>query len=264
MKKPPAAGMLFDVDSGRGALAAAPASARAADREPDEDDDRAAHHRAHGPSERVPISRKRRSHRGLRHRRAARGQGGAARGADPGADHGLRATTRRSPSPSTTPAPSPVRRPDEPAGARRWASAAPTSPTPNGLKDRGNHSCAARPRGAGASRPGRPADRPDRQDHLGHARLSRSRAASSTSPTTTTSSTTGSPGVPAAQVTGLKTGFTDGAGRCYVTTARLGGAPPRRRPARLARSAPPGSEAARRRLRGRGLRLSSSRSSLAT
>ena len=30
-------------------------------------------------------------------------------------------------------------------------------------------------------------------------------------------------GLPAARVTGLKTGFTDGAGRCYVTTARLGG-----------------------------------------
>jgi D-alanyl-D-alanine carboxypeptidase (penicillin-binding protein 5/6) len=29
-------------------------------------------------------------------------------------------------------------------------------------------------------------------------------------------------GVPGAQVTGLKTGFTDPAGRCYVTTARLG------------------------------------------
>jgi D-alanyl-D-alanine carboxypeptidase len=30
-------------------------------------------------------------------------------------------------------------------------------------------------------------------------------------------------GVPAARVTGLKTGYTNGAGRCYVTTARLGG-----------------------------------------
>ena len=30
-------------------------------------------------------------------------------------------------------------------------------------------------------------------------------------------------GLPQAQVTGLKTGFTDPAGRCYVTTARLGG-----------------------------------------
>jgi serine-type D-Ala-D-Ala carboxypeptidase (penicillin-binding protein 5/6) len=30
-------------------------------------------------------------------------------------------------------------------------------------------------------------------------------------------------GVPGAQVTGLKTGFTDAAGSCYVTTARLGG-----------------------------------------
>ncbi len=30
-------------------------------------------------------------------------------------------------------------------------------------------------------------------------------------------------GLPQAQVTGLKTGFTDPAGRCYVTTARIGG-----------------------------------------
>ncbi|MDP9189401.1 MAG: hypothetical protein M3O25_09160, partial [Actinomycetota bacterium] len=29
-------------------------------------------------------------------------------------------------------------------------------------------------------------------------------------------------GLPKAQVTGVKTGLTDGAGRCYVTTARLG------------------------------------------
>ena len=33
----------------------------------------------------------------------------------------------------------------------------------------------------------------------------------------------GLPGLSQAQVTGLKTGFTDPAGRCYVTTARLGG-----------------------------------------
>ena len=32
-------------------------------------------------------------------------------------------------------------------------------------------------------------------------------------------------GVPGAQVTGLKTGFTDAAGSCYVTTARLGSQP---------------------------------------
>ncbi len=32
----------------------------------------------------------------------------------------------------------------------------------------------------------------------------------------------GLPGLPQAQVTGLKTGFTDPAGRCYVTTARVG------------------------------------------
>ena len=29
-------------------------------------------------------------------------------------------------------------------------------------------------------------------------------------------------GVPKAEVTGIKTGLTNGAGRCYVTTARLG------------------------------------------
>src|SRR3954451_24757925 len=33
----------------------------------------------------------------------------------------------------------------------------------------------------------------------------------------------GLPGLPQAEVTGLKTGFTDPAGRCYVTTARVGG-----------------------------------------
>jgi serine-type D-Ala-D-Ala carboxypeptidase (penicillin-binding protein 5/6) len=33
----------------------------------------------------------------------------------------------------------------------------------------------------------------------------------------------GLPGLPQAEVTGLKTGFTDPAGRCYVTTARIGG-----------------------------------------
>jgi serine-type D-Ala-D-Ala carboxypeptidase (penicillin-binding protein 5/6) len=32
----------------------------------------------------------------------------------------------------------------------------------------------------------------------------------------------GVPGLPQAEVTGLKTGFTDGAGRCYITTARVG------------------------------------------
>ena len=34
---------------------------------------------------------------------------------------------------------------------------------------------------------------------------------------------TGVAGLPKAQVTGVKTGLTNGAGRCYVTTARLGG-----------------------------------------
>ena len=45
---------------------------------------------------------------------------------------------------------------------------------------------------------------------------SRSRAAISTSTTTTPSS------VPDPGITGLKTGYTDAAGRCYVTTARQG------------------------------------------
>ena len=95
--------------------------------------------------------------------------------------------------------------------------------TPNGLRDRNNYSCAARSGGARAGRPGESADRADRADPHTPSRASRSRASTCTSTTTTTSCSTGSPGLPQARVTGLKTGFTDPAGRCYVTTARIGG-----------------------------------------
>jgi serine-type D-Ala-D-Ala carboxypeptidase (penicillin-binding protein 5/6) len=94
--------------------------------------------------------------------------------------------------------------------------------TPNGLKDRGNRSCAADL--AALAR----AD-------LAEPRISRIARTASATPAFPIKGKVlhlsnnhyfldhGLRGLPAARVTGLKTGFTDGAGRCYVTTARLGG-----------------------------------------
>jgi serine-type D-Ala-D-Ala carboxypeptidase (penicillin-binding protein 5/6) len=94
--------------------------------------------------------------------------------------------------------------------------------TPNGLRDRNNYSCPmdlaalaradlANPRIAAIARTRYAKPRfPIKGKHLylsnNHYFLMH-----------------GLPGLPQAQVTGLKTGFTDPAGRCYVTTARLGG-----------------------------------------
>jgi serine-type D-Ala-D-Ala carboxypeptidase (penicillin-binding protein 5/6) len=94
--------------------------------------------------------------------------------------------------------------------------------TPNGLKDRDNLSCAADL--AALAR----AD-------LAEPRIARIARTSSATPAFPIKGGIlhlannhyfldhGLRGLPAAQVTGLKTGYTDGAGRCYVTTARLGG-----------------------------------------
>ena len=94
--------------------------------------------------------------------------------------------------------------------------------TPNGLRDRNNYSCPvdlaelaradlANPRIAQIARTRNAKPRfPIKGKHLylynNHYFLQR-----------------GLSGLPQAQVTGLKTGFTDPAGRCYVTTARIGG-----------------------------------------
>jgi D-alanyl-D-alanine carboxypeptidase (penicillin-binding protein 5/6) len=93
--------------------------------------------------------------------------------------------------------------------------------TPNGLRDRGNYSCAvdlaalaradlANPRIARIARtryakPHFPIK--GKRLHLSNNHYFLQR---------------GLPGLPQARVTGLKTGFTDGAGRCYVTTAAIG------------------------------------------
>jgi D-alanyl-D-alanine carboxypeptidase (penicillin-binding protein 5/6) len=94
--------------------------------------------------------------------------------------------------------------------------------TPNGLKDRDNRSCAMDL--AALAR----AD-------LAEPRIARIAKTSSATPAFPIRGGVlhlannhyfldhGLGGLPAARVTGLKTGFTDGAGRCYVTTARLGG-----------------------------------------
>jgi serine-type D-Ala-D-Ala carboxypeptidase (penicillin-binding protein 5/6) len=94
--------------------------------------------------------------------------------------------------------------------------------TPNGLKDRDNRSCAADL--AAIAR----AD-------LAEPRIARIARTTSATPAFPIKGGVlhlannhyfldhGLRGLQAAHVTGLKTGYTDGAGRCYVTTARLGG-----------------------------------------
>lgn len=94
--------------------------------------------------------------------------------------------------------------------------------TPNGLRDRGNHSCAldlaalaradlSNPRIAAiaetrSAQPRFPIKGKRLYLYNNHYFLQH-----------------GIPGLPHAQVTGLKTGFTDRAGSCYVTTARIDG-----------------------------------------
>jgi serine-type D-Ala-D-Ala carboxypeptidase (penicillin-binding protein 5/6) len=106
--------------------------------------------------------------------------------------------------------------------ARRMGLTCTHFSTPNGLKDRDNHSCAADL--AALAR----AD-------LAEPRIARIARTSTATPAFPIKGGVlhlsnnhyfldhGVRGLPAAKVTGLKTGYTDGAGRCYVTTARLGG-----------------------------------------
>jgi D-alanyl-D-alanine carboxypeptidase len=93
--------------------------------------------------------------------------------------------------------------------------------TPNGLKDRDNASCAAdlaalaranlaNPRIARIARTRYSKPRFPIKGHRLHLANNHYFLAR------------GVAGVPGARVTGLKTGWTDGAGRCYVTTAELG------------------------------------------
>ena len=94
--------------------------------------------------------------------------------------------------------------------------------TPNGLRDRGNHSCAADLAELARADLANPAI----------ARIAQTRYAKPRFPIKGKHLYLsnnhyflmhGLTGIPQAQVTGLKTGFTDAAGRCYVTTARVGG-----------------------------------------
>jgi serine-type D-Ala-D-Ala carboxypeptidase (penicillin-binding protein 5/6) len=94
--------------------------------------------------------------------------------------------------------------------------------TPNGLRDRGNHSCphdlAVLAR-ADLANP--------RIARIAHSRYAKPRFPIKGKHLYLTNNhyflQHGLSGIPGAQVTGLKTGFTDAAGSCYVTTARLGG-----------------------------------------
>jgi serine-type D-Ala-D-Ala carboxypeptidase (penicillin-binding protein 5/6) len=93
--------------------------------------------------------------------------------------------------------------------------------TPNGLRDRGNHSC-ARDLAALAR-----ADLANKRiAQIAQTRYAKPRFPIKGKRLYLTNNhyflQHGLNGVPGVQVTGLKTGFTDAAGSCYVTTARLG------------------------------------------
>lgn len=94
--------------------------------------------------------------------------------------------------------------------------------TPNGLRDRGNHSC---PRDLATLARADLANK--RIAQIAHTRYAKPRFPIKGKHLYLTNNhyflQHGLNGVPGAQVTGLKTGFTDAAGSCYVTTARLGG-----------------------------------------
>jgi serine-type D-Ala-D-Ala carboxypeptidase (penicillin-binding protein 5/6) len=93
--------------------------------------------------------------------------------------------------------------------------------TPNGLRDRGNHSC---PRDLAALARADLANK--RIAAIAKTRYAKPRFPIKGKHLYLSNNhyflQHGLNGVPGAQVTGLKTGFTDAAGSCYVTTARLG------------------------------------------
>jgi serine-type D-Ala-D-Ala carboxypeptidase (penicillin-binding protein 5/6) len=93
--------------------------------------------------------------------------------------------------------------------------------TPNGLRDRGNYSC---PRDLAALARADLANK--RIAQIARTRYAKPRFPIRGKRLYLTNNhyflEHGVSGAPGAQVTGLKTGFTDAAGRCYVTTARLG------------------------------------------
>jgi D-alanyl-D-alanine carboxypeptidase (penicillin-binding protein 5/6) len=94
--------------------------------------------------------------------------------------------------------------------------------TPNGLRDRGNYSC---PRDLAELARADLANK--RIAQIAQTRFAKPRFPIKGKRLYLTNNhyflQHGLNGVPGAQVTGLKTGFTDAAGSCYVTTARLGG-----------------------------------------
>ncbi len=182
---PPRAGLLFNLDNGPGAVAAQRPRA-AADREPDEDDDRAADACSRRrPSAQVLITQAGRRVGRLEGRRAAARAPRAPREHALRADAARPATTPRSRSRSTSRAASPAfvaRMNDEAAqlglGCTRYSS-------PSGFYDAGQLLVRGGPRDARARRPRPAAHRARRAHLLARCSRSRSRAASSTCTTTT-------------------------------------------------------------------------------
>jgi serine-type D-Ala-D-Ala carboxypeptidase (penicillin-binding protein 5/6) len=106
------------------------------------------------------------------------------------------------------------------AQARAMALTCTRFTTPNGLRDRGNHSC---PRDLAALARADLANK--RIAQIAQTRYAKPRFPIKGKHLYLSNNhyflQHGLNGVPGAQVTGLKTGFTDAAGSCYVTTARL-------------------------------------------
>ena len=212
----------------------------AADRLADEDDDRAGRRRPRAAEgSRCRITKEALAYRGRASAAARAASGSASTRCSTGCCC-RRATTPRSRSPSARRQQrAALRRADERAGRSRWACCARTSRRPSGFIDAGNHSCAvdlaalARAvlasrawRGSSARRQADPAVPDQGRQALP---LQQQPAAAR--------------GLPGHD--GVKTGYTDAAGRCLVATARRGAGQARRRAAALARPGQAGDAAAR-------------------
>ena len=218
LQAPAALGPALRPRHGPRAVAARP-DARAADRVADEDDDRAASSPTGCRAARASGSPRRRCTTRARASGCCRAASGSASRRCSTACCCRRATTRRSRLAQRAAGGS-VRRfvalmnararahgPDAARATRRRAASS----------TRGNHSCAGDLAALGAGGAARAAAGADRRAARRPCCPSRSRAASSTSTTTTRSCGTGYRGT-----TGLKTGYTEAAGRCLVATARRG------------------------------------------
>ena len=234
----PAAGLLFDLDTGRGPVAALP-DAGPADRQPDEDDDRAARGRPLPPRATRPITRAARRATRLGGRRAAQGPAG------PGGDAAARAAAavgqrrRRRAGAARGRLAAGVRRADERAGPRHGPGLHALR-LPERLRRRRQPLLRGRPgRSSPAPCSTSRAWRASSRRRQAVLPASRSRAGTLYLYNNNPLLRTRLPGHD-----GVKTGYTDAAGHCLVAAARRGGRRAGGRAAALAGHPHAGPEAA--------------------